>query len=113
MAKNSLGDPLGTVNLSTMQIRFATNENEQQHLTACGYRPLQPMIKSPLPSPTLTPQQRRCLQLLLQGKTPKAIAKVMHLDAHVTRRHLAALRRKFDCDNNVALVIKAESTVFS
>ena len=65
MAKNSLGDPPGTVNLSTMQIRFATNENEQQHLTACGYRPLQPMIKPPLPSPTLTPQQRRCLQLLL------------------------------------------------
>ena len=32
---------------------------------------------------------------------------MMQLDEHVTRRHLAALRRKFDCDNNVAPVINS------
>lgn len=111
MAKNSLDDQTIIVNLSNVQVRFAHTIQEQQYLTKRGYQLVQPMVKPLTAPPPLTTQQRRCLALLQQHKNVKTIARTMRLSETTVNQHLAALRRKFKCDTNTALVLKANETL--
>lgn len=59
-------------------------------MTLCGRR------KDPA-HPPLTPQERRCLEHLIQARSPKAIAREMNLSVSTVRMHLNNARRKLGC----------------
>ncbi len=55
---------------------------------------------------TLTPQEIAVLKLLILGKEPKEIARLLSLHEDTIRQFLRSIREKLQCKNNLTLIIK-------
>jgi DNA-binding NarL/FixJ family response regulator len=66
---------------------------------------LQTKASKTLPTDRLTPRQREVLQLLVQGKSNKEIAKTLDLGEGTIKVHMAALFRAFGVNSRAAVAV--------
>jgi len=59
--------------------------------------------------PALTPQQRRLIPLLAQGRSVSSIAKTLHISVNTIKNHLTLLYRKLGVSSREQAVIQAEA----
>ena len=104
MAKSKLIKGLSAVN-QNLSICFVAESQIQESLRM-GYHYL--MVKIPVLNdiPKLTPQERKCLKLLIKGIPLKAIAYDLDIQEHTVRKLIRSLRSKFTCTTNTELVAK-------
>ncbi|MBS0243588.1 MAG: response regulator transcription factor [Proteobacteria bacterium] len=74
--------------------------------TRDGRRPLAgPQFDAQAAIATLTPQQTRVFDLLGDGLSNKAIARILDLEEVTIKAHLRAIREKLRCDNRVQVAL--------
>lgn len=57
----------------------------------------------------LTPRQKEVLDLTLEGKAPKEIAKTLYISLHTVRGYLVELRAKYQARSTSELIVKVLS----
>ena len=109
MAESSVGDLSTIINENALQVAIVP-EAERAHYLKQGAIPLtllgKPVLKN-WPS-TVTKQEQHCLRLLLQDLPAKAIGDALAITENAVNRHLASLRKKFNCRTNSKLAILAD-----
>jgi DNA-binding NarL/FixJ family response regulator len=72
---------------------------------------LQTKASKTLPTDRLTPRQREVLQLLVQGKSNKEIAKTLDLGEGTIKVHMAALFRAFGVNSRAAVAVAGSQLI--
>jgi len=63
--------------------------------------------------PDLTPREKECLKLYIEGNTPKEIAKIMQIkNSQTINTMLSTIRGKFNVTTSNALIVKVFVTGF-
>lgn len=59
--------------------------------------------------PELTKSEYRVIRILMTGRPPKDIARILKMDEASVTRIIAVIREKFDCKTTTELVLKAQA----
>ncbi len=84
---------------------------EMRYDPAQGGHWVQALVKCLVPEQRrITPTEARCLQWAIVGKTAEETAMLMGNSKSTVNKHLAALRRKFDCTTLRQVIAKASES---
>jgi len=90
-----------------MQLSFVSVEDVKKYAVQ-GYRHIMAKFPNPEDIPELTGSEPRILKILMTGKTPKDIARIVRLDESHVRRIIVGIRAKFKCETTTELVMKVQ-----
>ncbi|HEL8635631.1 TPA: helix-turn-helix transcriptional regulator, partial [Legionella pneumophila] len=75
--------------------------------TCCQSNKINKEIKRSL----LSPRQKDCAKLLLQGMSYKEIGKILQLSARTVETHVNQLKTKLGCDNKAELILQLNGMI--
>ncbi|HAT8226499.1 TPA: LuxR family transcriptional regulator, partial [Legionella pneumophila] len=68
-------------------------------------------INKELKKSLLSPRQKDCAKLLLQGMSYKEIGKILQLSTRTVETHVNQLKTKLECDNKAELIIQLNGII--
>lgn len=68
--------------------------------------------KTPIAMQTITPKERKVLDLIAQGLSTKEMADQLNISFHTVETYRKTLRLKFEARNSVELIMKASQLVW-